>query len=153
MRLFELEEALYRAGMLSGEQLPEIAMRMIEAGVDSPDACELAMLRAPTLRDSSALFERALAALGRAPLTQTEARGYLRRGILEGVATGRITPIKGAVDLWGLWHRFGYPEDLAPFVYLEDLWSDYPEDRPATEAEIVRYAQELLNADSNARSA
>ena len=151
--MFEYEEALYRAGLLRGDQLPEVAMRMVEAGVESPDAYELALLRDPTLRDAGELFERALRALRRPQVSEDEARRYLRRGALQAVATGEVTPIEGARRLWWLWSEFGHPEDLSTFVYLEDLWGDYPAKRAAIDREIVERATALLAAESDVQSA
>jgi hypothetical protein len=149
--MFEEEEALFRLGRLPGEQLPEIACAMIEAGYDAEPVLELAALDRPTLRDAGDLFEAALATVGRPLLTPEEARASLRALALRRTATGAVTPIQGAGEIWEAWHSLGCPSDLSVFVYLDDLWAEYPEKRAAIEAEIVETARALLNQPPGTR--
>lgn len=58
--MFELAEARFRVGLLRGEELLDIAWRMLEAGVAAPAVCELAALRRPTLRDAGTCSRRSI---------------------------------------------------------------------------------------------
>ena len=147
--MFEDEEALFRLGWLRGEQLPGIACAMLDAGFDSQPMRELAGLTSPTLRDAGELFEAALTALGRPRLTTEQARVYVRERALRRTATGVVSPIEGAREIWVAWRDLGQPPELSVFVYLEDLWIDLPEKRAEIENEIVQRAQELLSGVSD----
>jgi len=150
---FEYEEALYRAGHLRGDELPAIALRMVEAGFDSPAACELASLRDPTLRDAGALFEQALAALGRPPMARVRAFTLVQEALLRTVAAGEVDPLEGARKLHLLWLDLQCPEDLAIFVGLEDEASEHPEARAEIAREIRLHATRLLQKSLRAPSA
>jgi|SRR5437660_6146720 len=150
---FEYEEALYRTGQLRGEDLPQIASRMIEAGFDAPGVCELASLRSPTLRDGAALFDQALASLGRQPMSEDRAWVLVREGVLRAVAHAEIEPFEGAAKLHLLWIDLKYPEDLSIFVGLEDEASEHPEARSEIATEIQAHATRLLQQILRSRSA
>lgn len=141
---FEYEEARFRRGELPGEELPDVAIAMLEAGVDTQPVRELAGLVRPTLREAGDLFEAALQSLGRPLLRDDQVLAVLRDGILRRTAKAEISAIAGARDLWSLWHDLGYPQDLSVFVYLEDVWCDHPEQRESVEQEIRERAMELL---------
>ena len=147
---FEYEEARFRRGDMPGEDLPQVAVAMLEAGFDTQSIRELAGLVRPTLRDAGELFEAALSSLGRPPLTDRQVLDVLREGLLRQTASGELSAIVGARELWALWHDLGHPQDLSTFVYIEDLWCEYPEQRAALEREIRERAQELLTESRGA---
>lgn len=147
---FEHEEALYRLGQLPSERLPSIAIAMLEAGFDSQAIRELAMLSEPSLRDGSQLFEQALEALNRAPLSERESIALVREQALRRISDGVVSPLQGASEMWSVWHMLGYPPDLAPFVYLTDMWDEYPDQHIQIADEIVQTARQLLNGKSSA---
>ena len=142
--MFEEEEALFRLGRLPGEQLPDIAVAMLDAGFDAQPVRELAALRAPTLRDAGELFEAALASLGRPPLTLDQAATALRNRALRRTGTGEVSPLVGAREIMDAWYALDCPSELSVFVDLDDLWYENPEKRSEIEQEIVDRAYALM---------
>ena len=143
--MFEEEEALFRVRQLPGERLPEVACAMLEAGFDSQPIRELAALSAPTIRDAGELFEAALATLGRPALSQEQALAALRNRLVRRIALGEVAPPLGAREIMRQWQDLGSQPELSVFIYLDDLWEEYPQKRAQIEQEIVERARGLLS--------
>jgi hypothetical protein len=139
-----LEHAHYVLAMTPGERLPNIALAMLESGLDSPALRELAGLDRPTLRDAAHLFERALAETGQPPLSVAEARDVALIGLLEDIVALRIDPGAGALELWARADDFGKADEWVHFIALHSAYEDHPPHRPKLGAEIVAAAKELL---------
>jgi len=75
---FEYEEAQFRLELLPGEQLPEVAVAMLEAGYESQPIRELAGLHRPTRRDAGQLFEEALVTVRPDAMSVERAREVVR---------------------------------------------------------------------------
>lgn len=146
--MFEEEEALFRVRQLPGEQLPDIACAMLEAGFDSQQIRELAALSAPTVRDAGELFEAALATLGRPALNEEQIRTALRNRLVRRIAIGAVPPAIGTREITLKWQDLGSPPELSVFIHLDDLWDEYPGKRAQIEHEIVERARELLSGAS-----
>ena len=58
---FRLAIARWKIGQLRGEEVPDLASRAIEAGMQSPALAELATLDKPPLRDVEPFFARGYA--------------------------------------------------------------------------------------------
>jgi hypothetical protein len=142
--MFEYEEAQFRLGWLPGEALPEVAVRMLEAGFDSQALREVAGLCRPTLRDAADQFEEALVALGRPPMTADQALACVRREALQGLASGATEIESGLRLIRDVWVADGCSAELAVFVGLEDEYFDHPEAREAIAADVREAAQALL---------
>ena len=142
--MFEEEEALFRLGLMRGEQLPDIACAMLDAGFDAQPIRELAGMTKPTLRDAGALFEAALVTLGRQRLSREQMLSALRNHVLRRTASGVVSPIAGAREIAAAWYPLGHPKDLSVFVYLDDLWDECPDKRADIEQEIVDRARAML---------
>lgn len=142
--MFEYDEAQFRLGWLPGEALPDIAVRMLEAGFDSQALREVAGLRRPTLRDAAGRFEEALVALGRPPMTVQQALALVRRRTLQGLASGATEVESGLRQMRDIWIAGDCSAELAAFVALQDEYDDHPEDREAIAAQVREVAQALV---------
>jgi hypothetical protein len=135
--------ARFRLGLLSGEDLPDVAAAMLQNGFDSQALREVAGLTQPTLRDAGDTFARALSAAGMAQNSRDEDVRLVVSDAVRAIAEGEVTPYAGAAILHAMWLGLDCPELLGEFIYLEDEWSDHPEDREAIEEEIVAAARRL----------
>ena len=142
----QVQLARYRLGLLRGEDLPDVALRLLELGLDSQAVRELAALDRPTLRDTAELFERALRETGQVVSPEDSANRLVAAAVLRDIVAGAIDPYRGAVELWRLWTELGYPDDLTVFVSLEDDYADHPEWRPRLAEEIIEAARGRLAA-------
>ncbi len=149
---FDLEVARFELGWLPGEQLPEVAVRMLEADYDSQELREVAGMLNPTLRDAGNQFATGLRAAGIPSMTREEAVEIVKRRTLERIASGETDPYLGAREIHRIWLAVGYPADLAIFVGLEDEYEDHPADRSAIEAEIVEAARLVLEGQKPPRA-
>ena len=138
--------ARYRLGALRGEELPDIAIAMLESGHDSQSLRELAGLDRPTLRDAGVLFEKVLAAVGQAIPDERGARLLLLERVLELIVTGAIDPGDGAYEVWySASELFGEQlDEWVPFVGLASEYEDYQAGRAEIGREIVDQAAGAL---------
>jgi hypothetical protein len=150
---FEFEEAAYLLELLPGEELPDVAVRMLDAGFDSQAVRELAGLSRPTRRDAGKLFEEALLTVRTQPMTIERAGEVVRHRILWRIASGDLAPLAGAEAMSRHWHTFGGPAELSKFIYLHDIAEEYPAKRSAAESEIVELARQLVRQWSARNSA
>ena len=142
--MFEHEEAQFRLGWLPGEALPNVAVRMLEAGYDSQALREVAGFHRPTLRDAADQFEEALAVLERPPMTAGEALEHMRREGLNALASGATEVESGLRLIQQVWMADGCSVELAIFVGLQDEYYDHPDAREAIAADVREAAQALL---------
>jgi hypothetical protein len=141
-----LMAARYRLGELRGEELPNIAVALLEGGHDSQPLRELAGLDRPTLRDAGELFEKVLAALGQEIPDERGARLLLLERVLELLVSGGVDPVNGAYDVWYTASElFGEQrEEWIPFEGLASVYEDYPAGRAEIGREIVDHATRAL---------
>lgn len=136
--------------LLPSSDLPELAMRALEAGLDSPSTRELAGELRPTWVDSGPLFDRVLHDCGIVSPTQPEAAHSLAQHYATQILSGVLTPYDGARRIW--WQVANYFYDdrehwqrYSIFVGLASGWEDYPPTRQDYEREIRDEATKLLN--------
>lgn len=138
--------ARYRLGELRGEELPAIAIALLESGHDSQPLRELAGLDRPTLRDAGALFEKVLAAVGQEIPDKRSARRLLLERALELIVSGEVEPDNGAYEVWCTASElFGEQlDEWVPFVGLASEYEDYAAGRTEIRREIVDHAVRAL---------
>ena len=141
-----LEVAAWRmaAGSLVSEDLPEIATEALVRGLDSPTLRVLAGQSRDDVRDLADLFRDALDELGIDLPDPDSAQWRLARRIAGDIVTGRVSPARGANELWLAHERVRDNGDLRIFVGLASMLDDHPEDAEQIEADMVVAAQELL---------
>ena len=148
----QVTQARCRLGYLRGEELPDIAVAMLQCGFDSQALRELAALDRPTLRDAGELFERALEELDQPRFTVPVAREILLRELLTDIISGRIDPGEGARELWARAHDFETEDAWTVFIALYSEYEDHPAKRAVLGARI-RAAAETLLVEHQSRSA
>jgi len=119
----------FELGELGSEQLPDIAVRMLQAGHDSPALREVAGEVQPNMADTGARFADALRELGVA-ITRREACLLRAEAIAHRIAAGAVAPTNGGSDIYYLERHFGEIPELKPF--LREYWRMPP---PVTDAE------------------
>ena len=147
--------ARYRLGEVWGEDLPDVAVDMLQVGIDSQAIRELAGHQRPTLRDLDGLFERVLCDAGQPLPSVEEAQRVLLSDVLERVIRGETDPGDGAYEAW--WRACKLPgdehlrEEWLRLVGLASEYEDHPDLRSRLAVEIiaaVRAALAILDAPS-----
>lgn len=146
----EIEEAenRYRLGRLAVGELRPLAIAAISQGYAGPALYELADGGYGSWTEIGELFERALAEMGRAPLTAAEAAMRAARAIAVRIVSGAIDPYAGAREIWEeLWADVGRPEALTPLVGLAAAYTydDDAEQRRRYRADIIMAARALID--------
>lgn len=140
-------QALYRCNMLSGDDLPRLALQLIEHGADNSTVCELACLYRPALRDAGPMFERIMRELDIPELALAEARQVAAAGIAKRIAAGTVRPDVGARHLRDLYWDMGNPESLQTFWELQFYYDDYyPEHPLGREAYMATLDKDVVDA-------
>jgi hypothetical protein len=95
------EAALHRHfGLIPSRELPDLAIRALEASIESPSLLELAGELLPSWSDSGPLFERILDELGVAGPSAEGAPHELARYYATQILSGTLTPYEGAHEIW-----------------------------------------------------
>jgi hypothetical protein len=143
----ELAEALWILEMLSQDELPDIAIELLDDGLYSPDLQKLSELSPDSSNEISDAFERSLLSLGRGRLTKTNAVQIYARAIAAEILNGEITPYSGARKIWDATLKIADPTvpDLDPFIYAASEHEERPNDREFFNQEILKCARELLS--------
>lgn len=116
----ELAEALFVSDRLAGENLPGLAVSLLESGIDCPALRELAGLTRPTLRDAGPVFERMVRELGRALPTRDESAWRLAKALAFAVMNGDISFREAAQRGVSLAISFDYGDRFMPFYRADD---------------------------------
>ncbi len=141
----DLAEALWRLGELPVSQLQEIALGDLFEGHYGGALLELAEAPLATRRDVGDLFERALAEMGRAPISESEAARRAARDVASKILAGDMDPYRGASMIWWqFYERAGQPPELRGFVGLASQYEDDPQHRAEYLEDIVGEAKDLL---------
>ena len=146
----EVAEALLYCGELRREELPAIAVELLEAGTDTPTVRNLAGLTAAELSEAHDLFRHVLRELGRG----TPTRGTAATAIARHLASLAVTPgaslRRVAADGARLAIALDYHAALMPFYIADDeydcpgIWT-----RGDVDEELLREAKMLLEQGSS----
>jgi hypothetical protein len=132
-------------GELASDGLSMLAAEALAEGQDSPALRELAGLSHSEHREAQDLLSQVLDELRLPPApSEEEAHWEMARRYASLIASNTIPAIDGANAI--AWHAGSlmFPESLATFAYLADLWEDMPSKRSELEQEIVREASLIL---------
>lgn len=142
----DVAESLWTLGLLKPAQLPNIGVRALEAGFDSPALRQLAGLEPSELTDAERLFRKTLSELGRGSLAPRQAAMNYAVYISEAICSGREDPYSGARKIWKATLSVSDKpfHDLDPFIYAFSECASRPEDREFFLAEIIKEAARLL---------
>lgn len=139
--------ARYRLGELGGEELPDIAIALMNDGFDSQALRELAGLDRPTRREADELFERVLEERGVVVPDQRSAQRLMLEYFLEQIVRGDVAPGDGAYNVWGLVGDLFESRDQDQWMLFAGVASefeDHPEAREELAAQIIGLARETL---------
>jgi hypothetical protein len=139
--------ARWRLGLVTGEELPDLATDLLLSGTESPAVVALAGESGTTLRDAGRLFERVLADLGCARLDECGAGRILARDWAERIVRGELDPYEGASQIWRVsYYACNEPSDLVPFVGLASQYQDSEAYRVKLREDIIQAARRYLSA-------
>lgn len=145
--------AEWESGLIPPERLPAIAVRLMEAGYDSPSLRLTAGLLPLEVEDAHDLFKQALGELGDPRIRDERERGLaLIQEYGKRVAAGTVSPYDGARTIWQIaidsfdnesWLAAGSPDGL---VILADEWEQLPDQRDEIERDMRDAIEVLLKA-------
>lgn len=137
-----LAQAMMVLGLLSSEQMPQVAIKALEEGEDFSALRILAGLTGDEYTEAPRFFERALEELAFPALSRSAAARIYTIAICEQIMSGQLSPQDGASRIWDASVRTGDPDfhDLDSFIYAASELQDRPEDRDFFEREIVKEA-------------
>lgn len=141
-------QARWILGLISSEELPELATGLLSRGIESSSLIELAgsASHATGMRD---LFNEALDELGCRTMEATEALRVYARAVSTSILEGETPPVEGARSIWRatlLVRAHGWHE-LDPFIYAASEAEDRPEDRELFERAILEEAKKWASSD------
>lgn len=134
--------ALYKLEMLGGEELPRIAMKWIEDGVESQALIELAWERSPTLGDAAPLFEAGLRDIGVAVPDKPRALLLLANIYCKQILSGAISPFSGANNIW---QRVCMDDDAPEIAYEFVTYADAIQNDGSPKS-VEYFNQEIVDA-------
>jgi len=140
-------EALWRLGLLRSEQLPNVAISLLESGVDSRSLRILAATPAHTNYEAVALLEQALRELNKGRMSKRDAALVYAKWIASRIVNNELHPLRGAALIADAALRVDDPgfHDLDPFVYAASESEDRPEDRDMFSRAIAAEARRILS--------
>ena len=143
----DLAEALLCCGELRREEIPPVAMALLESGTDSPTIRELAGLTAGELAKAHDLLRRVLHEMGRSCPSSDQVARIIARALasqaIESGANLRGLAASGARYAIAL----DYHRDLMPFYVADDEY-DAPDiwAKGGVDQDLVQYAKSLLES-------
>lgn len=139
------ETAAFAIGLTTSDCLPEVAVRLLVEGRDSPALRRLAGLGESEIDEAASLFRQSLLEMGCMLPTPREAVLYLAREIALQIVKGEVPPYEGGKRIWDLSSKIGHALlELHPFVYAASEWECRPRDRAFLEQGILKEARTLV---------
>jgi hypothetical protein len=138
-----LANALWTLDLLAPEDLPDVALKALDKGMDSPATRALASLVGNEVDEGPAIFESALKELGVPTMNRKEAAREYAIAVSKMILFGELTPQDGANRLWEASIRVQDPDfhDLDTFVYSASELQSRPEDSDFFNLEILNEAR------------
>jgi hypothetical protein len=137
-----------QTGITPPHELPDFATELLVLGYDSPSLREVAGLPTGDRADAADLWSAVREELGIEREEPEEAAGFLLRYWGEETAKGRIDVLAGSRLMYRVgWFPLGQPSELNELLYLLILWDEMPEQREQTAAELLQFAQHLVDSE------
>lgn len=128
MSVFAVEPRVVRAhwelGRLPAEELPDMAVRFLEAGLDGPCLRELAGLVRPNRSEVLSLAASAFEEAGANELGPVAAAWIVARKIAAGILAGEVLPHNGAKEIGQIARTSPELGSLNIFAGLASEWED-----------------------------
>lgn len=100
--------------------MPKIAWDALEAGLDGPAIRRLAARESPTYFEIRDVLPRAAQEMGLVALAQKEAAVRMTRSLAREILHSGGDPLKRKSELFQLWIKSGYAQELQAVGSLED---------------------------------
>jgi hypothetical protein len=135
----------FALGELLTSDMPDTAMRLLEAGYDSPSLRRLAGSQAHESEPIAKLLTKSLDELGVRVPSPPEAGLAIARRIAGDVVRGSMTPYEGARRIWrDVYTRFPELAQLRSFVGLASEYEDDEMHRDEYSQDIVEECRRLV---------
>ncbi len=151
-KTFDLKriEALWVLGLLSSDELPDLAAEALAQGFESKSLVELAGCLPDETDDIRRLFNRSLREItGKRRMLKTDALRIYAKQISTAILTSEISPLDGARLVWRATLKAGVRgfHELDGFVYSASEMEDRPEDKRLFEKVIGEEAKRWSERD------
>ncbi len=135
------------------ETLPRHATDLLVQGYDSPSLRQLAGMGGEEADRITEVFQDVLRELGLHRPNAREAAMRLSVEVARAIASGSITPDRGAREIWSIVRSVPKEQlpELDTFVYGASEWDERPEARDAFAKGIISAAHDLLKQASAER--
>jgi len=135
-------QARWVLGLIPADDLPDIAVKALSAGVESKSLIELAGLSGNDTDEARKLFEQALNELGCESMGKIDALRNYARIVSTSMLNLELTPLEGAKRIWQASRHSSLTDfhDLDTFIYAASELEDRPQDRALFEKAILEEA-------------
>lgn len=136
-------QARWVLGIILSDDLPDIAIEALSAGIESRSLIDLAGLNRSETDEARKLFGQALIELGCQNMEKATALRHYAKIVSATILASDVTPFEGAKKIWQVWletHLYGF-HDLDGFIYAASEWEDRPEDKAFFEGKILEEAK------------
>lgn len=143
---FDLEraEALQMLGVLSKEELLQMAKDAVAEGCDDPAVTQLSIC---TLDELNAQFEKMKGQCDKDAMTMLGALRFYAKEISALILSGAMSPREGSNMLWRaqINSRMEDFHELDGFIYAASEMDDRPEDKAVFEEGILKEAKRVID--------
>ena len=140
----ELAAALHSLHEILTDDLPLVATKALEEGLDSPSLRMLAGTTTSSGFEIDELLTRTLSELGLRPMNPQRAQRVLARFRARQIVDGKVDPVVGAENVYRTYLP-EYPDETIEFLRLSDEASYDPQNRREVELKIIEEARRYLH--------
>ena len=143
-------EALWVLGLISTDELPELAMQVMAQGLESKSLVELAGCSPSESDDIRRLFNQSLREItGKRRMLKTDALRRYAKQISTSILTTEVSPFDGAKLIWRATLKAGVQgfHELDGFIYAASEMEDRPKEKGFFEKAIKEEAKRWSERD------
>jgi hypothetical protein len=148
-KLFDLEraEALQMLGVLSKEELVQMAKEAVTEGCDSPAVIQLSICALNEVDEINTQFETMKSQCRKEAMTMLGALRFYAREISMLILSGAMSPREGSNMLWRaqINSKMETFHELDGFIYAASEMDDRPEDKALFEEGILKEAKRVID--------
>ena len=146
---FDLEraEALQMLGILSKEELLQMAKDAVAEGCDDPAVTQLSICTLNEVDELNAQFEKMKGQCDKEAMTMLSALRFYAKEISALILSGAMSPREGSNMLWRaqINSRMEAFHELDGFIYAASEMDDRPEDKALFEEGILKEAKRVID--------
>ena len=134
----KLVYAEWLLGLVTSDDLPDIAIRAISSGIESGSILRLASLAKTESMEAVKLFDRGLMELGYKAITKVDALRIYATEVSRLILEERLSPLEGARLIWRAKLNSGNDDfhELDGFIYAASEMEERPNDKRLFEKAI-----------------